>query len=225
MGAGGGPCRNRLAAARQARAGNHLNYQGRGGRPLQFLSILNVVVLTGAERAEPCLPLPAGAYLLGVMPPELLQLLELDLPLRRRSPHYFLPTTSDKCVSAELQQLQMLVHTLLAASLRGLWGGGCHLKDPALLFSCLPCVLHCQYWRSPCEVGAPAVLLAHANPRLQVPAAGRGRRGQQAPVPALLLAGAQKCGASVAATAAAGAAAAPAAAAAAAATLQTTLPA
>lgn len=34
----------------------------------------------------------AGAYLLGVMPPELLQLLELDLPLRRRSPHYFLPS-------------------------------------------------------------------------------------------------------------------------------------
>lgn len=43
-------------------------------------------------------PLPpvAGAYLLGVMPPELLQLLQLDLPLRRRSPHYFLPTTGDK---------------------------------------------------------------------------------------------------------------------------------
>jgi len=38
----------------------------------------------------------AGAYLLGVMPPELLQLLELDLPLRRRAPHYFLPTTGDK---------------------------------------------------------------------------------------------------------------------------------
>lgn len=31
----------------------------------------------------------AGAYLLGVMPPELLQLLELDLPLRRRDPVSF----------------------------------------------------------------------------------------------------------------------------------------
>lgn len=46
--------------------------------------------------ACPVLPPAAGAYLLGVMPPELLQLLGLDLPLRRRSPHYFLPTTGDK---------------------------------------------------------------------------------------------------------------------------------
>jgi hypothetical protein len=30
------------------------------------------------------------------MPPELLSLLELDLPLHRRDPHYFLPTTGDK---------------------------------------------------------------------------------------------------------------------------------
>lgn len=40
----------------------------------------------------PCCPVGAGAYLLGVMPPELLQLLSLDLPLRRRDPHYFLPS-------------------------------------------------------------------------------------------------------------------------------------
>jgi phytoene dehydrogenase-like protein len=40
----------------------------------------------------PACPHPAGAYLLGVMPPELLSLLQLDLPLRRRDPHYFLPT-------------------------------------------------------------------------------------------------------------------------------------
>ena len=39
-------------------------------------------------------PTPAaGAYLLGVMPPELSQLLGLRLPLIRRDPHYFLPTT------------------------------------------------------------------------------------------------------------------------------------
>ena len=30
------------------------------------------------------------------MPPELHNLLDLDLPLRRRDPHYFLPTTGDK---------------------------------------------------------------------------------------------------------------------------------
>jgi phytoene dehydrogenase-like protein len=34
-----------------------------------------------------------GAYLLGLMPPELLKILSLDLPLRRRDPHYFLPTS------------------------------------------------------------------------------------------------------------------------------------
>lgn len=37
-----------------------------------------------------------GAYLLGVMPPELLSLLQLDLPLRRRDPHYFLPTRGER---------------------------------------------------------------------------------------------------------------------------------
>ncbi|KAF6262119.1 hypothetical protein COO60DRAFT_1636158 [Scenedesmus sp. NREL 46B-D3] len=31
----------------------------------------------------------AGAYLLGVMPPELMQVLGLKLPLKRRDPHYF----------------------------------------------------------------------------------------------------------------------------------------
>jgi phytoene dehydrogenase-like protein len=34
-----------------------------------------------------------GAYLLGLMPPELAARLRLDLPLVRRDPHYFLPTT------------------------------------------------------------------------------------------------------------------------------------
>src|SRR5262249_31087950 len=33
-----------------------------------------------------------GAYLLGLMPPELLAALDLDLPLVRRDPHYFVPT-------------------------------------------------------------------------------------------------------------------------------------
>lgn len=55
-------------------------------------------IVGGACRTEypfakaPGLPQSTGAYLLGVMPPELLQLLELDLPLRRRDPHYFLPS-------------------------------------------------------------------------------------------------------------------------------------
>jgi len=56
-------------------------------------------VVGGAVRTEypfakaPKLGTSTGAYLLGLMPPELPKLLELDLPLKRRDPHYFLPTT------------------------------------------------------------------------------------------------------------------------------------
>jgi phytoene dehydrogenase-like protein len=52
----------------------------------------------GACRTEtpftraPGLRASTGAYLLGLAPPELLRLLDLDLPLVRRDPHYFLPT-------------------------------------------------------------------------------------------------------------------------------------
>lgn len=55
-------------------------------------------VIGGACRTEhpfpkaPGLAASTGAYLLGLMPPELLRTLELDLPLVRRDPHYFLPT-------------------------------------------------------------------------------------------------------------------------------------
>ncbi len=55
-------------------------------------------VIGGACRTEhpfaaaPGLSASTGAYLLGLMPPELLRLLDLDLPLVRRDPHYFLPT-------------------------------------------------------------------------------------------------------------------------------------
>jgi phytoene dehydrogenase-like protein len=47
------------------------------------------------ERPFPAVPglgASTGAYLLGLLPPELAARLELDLPLRRRDPHYFLPT-------------------------------------------------------------------------------------------------------------------------------------
>jgi phytoene dehydrogenase-like protein len=37
-----------------------------------------------------------GSYLFGLMPPELLYELDLNLKLHRRDPHYFLPTTSDR---------------------------------------------------------------------------------------------------------------------------------
>lgn len=37
-----------------------------------------------------------GAYLLGLMPPELVAKLGIDLPVLRRDPHYFLPTTGER---------------------------------------------------------------------------------------------------------------------------------
>jgi phytoene dehydrogenase-like protein len=52
----------------------------------------------GACRTEypfgkaPGLAASTGAYLLGLMPPELMRTLGLELPLVRRDPHYFLPT-------------------------------------------------------------------------------------------------------------------------------------
>jgi phytoene dehydrogenase-like protein len=55
-------------------------------------------VIGGAARTErpfpkvPGLRHSTGSYLLGLMPPELLKTLEIELPLRRRDPHYFLPT-------------------------------------------------------------------------------------------------------------------------------------
>lgn len=55
-------------------------------------------VIGGAARTErpfrkvPGLRQSTGSYLLGLMPPELLRTLDLELPVRRRRPHYFLPT-------------------------------------------------------------------------------------------------------------------------------------
>jgi phytoene dehydrogenase-like protein len=55
-------------------------------------------VVGGACRTEypfgkaPDLAASTGAYLLGLMPPELLPMLGISLPLVRRDPHYFVPT-------------------------------------------------------------------------------------------------------------------------------------
>src|SRR3954464_13813924 len=55
-------------------------------------------VLGGATRTErpfrrvPGLGQSTGSYLLGLMPPELLRTLHVDIPMLRRDPHYFLPT-------------------------------------------------------------------------------------------------------------------------------------
>lgn len=65
---------------------------------------LSVIVLEaaamigGATRTErpfpkvPGLGQSTGSYLLGLMPPELLATLDVDIPVLRRDPHYFLPT-------------------------------------------------------------------------------------------------------------------------------------
>src|ERR1700730_1893883 len=64
---------------------------------LDVLVLEDKDVIGGAVRSErpfvraPDLISSTGAYLLGVMPPELMQLAGLHLPLKRRDPYYFLP--------------------------------------------------------------------------------------------------------------------------------------
>ena len=59
-------------------------------------------VVGGAARTErpfakvPQLATSTGAYLLGLMPPELIKTLGIELPLLRRDPHYFLPTQGSR---------------------------------------------------------------------------------------------------------------------------------
>jgi hypothetical protein len=56
----------------------------------------------GAAKTEfpftkvPTLGTSTGAYLLGIMPPELIKTLGVEFPLLRRDPHYFLPTTGKR---------------------------------------------------------------------------------------------------------------------------------
>ena len=56
----------------------------------------------GACRTEypfakaPDLGASTGAYLLGLMPPELISILGIDVPVIKRDPHYFLPTTGNR---------------------------------------------------------------------------------------------------------------------------------
>lgn len=66
---------------------------------LKVLVVERAEVIGGATRTEfpfakaPELPQSTGAYLLGLMPPELMAELEIQIPVLRRDPHYFLPTT------------------------------------------------------------------------------------------------------------------------------------
>jgi phytoene dehydrogenase-like protein len=69
---------------------------------LRVLVVEGKAALGGAVRTErpfakaPNLSTSTGAYLLGLMQPELLARLGLELPLLRRDPHYFLPTTGSR---------------------------------------------------------------------------------------------------------------------------------
>jgi phytoene dehydrogenase-like protein len=64
---------------------------------LEVLVLEEQNVIGGAARSErpfpnaPNLTTSTGSYLLGLMPPELLEITGVDLPLRRRDPYYFLP--------------------------------------------------------------------------------------------------------------------------------------
>lgn len=66
---------------------------------LKVLVLEEKEVVGGACRTErpfrkvPELATSTGAYLAGLMPPELLQILGIELPLVPRDPYYFLPTT------------------------------------------------------------------------------------------------------------------------------------
>jgi phytoene dehydrogenase-like protein len=69
---------------------------------LSVLALESRAEVGGAARTErpfakaPDLPTSTGAYLLGLIQPELLERLGLELPLIRRDPHYFLPTTGSR---------------------------------------------------------------------------------------------------------------------------------
>ncbi len=70
-------------------------------------------VAGGACRTEkpfakvPELAASTGAYLLGLMPPELVGKLGVELPLLRRDPHYFLPTTDGRYLLFGSDQQEM----------------------------------------------------------------------------------------------------------------------
>jgi phytoene dehydrogenase-like protein len=69
---------------------------------LDVLLVERSSTVGGAARTErpftkaPELPTSTGAYLVGLIQPELLERLDIELPLVRRDPHYFLPTTGSR---------------------------------------------------------------------------------------------------------------------------------
>jgi phytoene dehydrogenase-like protein len=69
---------------------------------LKVLAVEEKATIGGACKTEkpfaaaPDLATSTGAYLLGLMPPELIAKLGIEIPTIRRDPHYFLPTTGGR---------------------------------------------------------------------------------------------------------------------------------
>jgi len=79
-----------VAAIILARAGLHV-------RVLESAQVVGGACRTEHPFARaPRVGQSTGAYLLGLMPPELMRKLDISLPLVRRDPHYFLPTTEGR---------------------------------------------------------------------------------------------------------------------------------
>jgi len=82
-------------------------------RKLDVLVLEDKDAIGGAARTEkpfkkvPQLAASTGAYLLGLMPPELIRKLDVDIPLLRRDPHYFLPTTGKRYLMFGSNQAEM----------------------------------------------------------------------------------------------------------------------
>ncbi len=79
-----------VAAARLARAGLRVHVYEQQAR------IGGASVTEQPFSRAPNVRQSTGAYLLGLMPPEVLADLDLTLPLARRDPHYFLPTRDQR---------------------------------------------------------------------------------------------------------------------------------
>ena len=66
---------------------------------LDVLVVEDKAMIGGATKTErpftkaPGLATSTGSYLLGLMPPELIAKMGVDIPILKRDPHYFLPTT------------------------------------------------------------------------------------------------------------------------------------
>lgn len=69
---------------------------------LRVLVLEEKEMVGGAAKTErpfakaPGLATSTGAYLLGLMPPELMERIGVEIPTMRRDPHYFLPTTDTR---------------------------------------------------------------------------------------------------------------------------------